>query len=151
MKKSIKRVKVGQFFPFFAAFVLLIITLANIDQLPYHLLVVIPRYDLFAHFIIYGLFCRLLDDFIQQKKFWFFGFAIPWAVIITLAFTLIEEFSQLILVNRTFSPMDFWFGVQGIYFFSRRYPERIWHRLRIYFRKKSLSKKKQTISDKILF
>lgn len=119
-----KKKRPALIFLLFSGFVIFLIIMADLNRLPVKLLKMIPRYDLIAHFVIYGLLFRLLDDFIFSRKVDVLGKKLPLAMMIALGLTLAEEVSQLFLVSRTFSLMDLFFGVLGIYFFYRHYPER---------------------------
>lgn len=98
---------------FFLLFLLVIILLADADRLPVRLLGLIPRYDLFGHFFLYGILFCLIDDVFRIGR----GRESRWSTIFPVGITclaaLAEELSQLSIAARTFSLLDLFFGIAG--------------------------------------
>lgn len=88
----------------YAAFIVLIILLADMGRLPLQVLSVIPHYDWLAHFILYALFCIIIYRAMHNKGY------VLW---ILLPLIVLEEISQLFFIHRTFSFIDLMMGVLG--------------------------------------
>lgn len=97
--------------------ILNIIILADLNLLPLHLIRPIPHYDWAAHFLLYGLFYWLLSRMLMGKRTVLFRRPVEWAWLITLSLITTEEISQLFFPSRTFSLMDLFMGVLGMYLF----------------------------------
>ncbi len=82
----------------------LILYLAYTRGLP-SFLAVIPRYDLMAHFALYGLWSFLIYQAFSQKLS---------GPILLSVFTILEEGLQYLSPNRTFSLLDLLFSLLGI-------------------------------------
>lgn len=106
----------------YCLFILAIVLMADLDLLPLHLLMPIPHYDWAAHFILYGLFYRLLSAMLVGRQFVVRGKSIEAAWLITICFVVLEEVSQILFSSRTFSLMDLAMGILGMYLF--RYMKR---------------------------
>lgn len=104
----------------FGAFILLVIVLADTGYLGFLAIVYeIPRADKFAHFLLYGILALLIDltrmrshpDHSRGRIALFSGLVL--ALLIGL-----EEFSQRLFANRTFSMVDLTASYLGVFFFS---------------------------------
>lgn len=104
-------------FALYLVVIVLIVILADIGKLPLYLVMRIPHYDWIAHMFLYGLLYRLLENILCGKRISLFRWSIEKSFIITVLFITIEEFSQLMFPTRTFSLMDLFMGVLGIYLF----------------------------------
>lgn len=67
---------------------------------------VIPHYDLVFHFLLYGLWSYLAYRAFSRKL---------WAPGTLTLLTIAEELGQMLSVNRTFSLMDLFFSLLGIW------------------------------------
>lgn len=104
----------------FAAFIILIIVLADRDQLGLLKIINrIPLGDKVGHFVLYGIMTLLLDlTFLQARlkldpKLLVLRIGLIFAVLIGL-----EEISQQFFPSRTFDLVDLTFSYLGVAFFS---------------------------------
>jgi VanZ family protein len=104
----------------FAAFIVLVIVLADTGHLGFLAIVYeIPRADKVAHFLLYGILALLLDLTLmrsypgQSRR----RIALVSGIILALLIGL-EEFSQRLFANRTFSLLDLMASYLGVFFFS---------------------------------
>jgi VanZ family protein len=105
---------------FFGVFILLVIVLADTGHLGFlDIVYEIPRADKLAHFLLYGILALLINltlarsypDQSRSRLAWISGLLL--ALLIGL-----EEFSQRLFANRTFSLVDLTAGYLGVLFFS---------------------------------
>lgn len=101
----------------YTSLILIIVILADMDRLPLHLLMKIPHYDWVAHFVLYGLFYKLLYEALNDRRLIIRRWSIELSFLIASVFIILEEFSQIFFPSRTFSLMDLLMGFLGIYLF----------------------------------
>jgi polysaccharide biosynthesis protein VpsQ len=105
---------------FFAAFIILIIVLADRDQLG--ILKVINRIpfgDKAGHFVLYGIMTLLLDLTFLQERFQLSRNLLVLRIGLIFALLIgLEELSQQYFPSRTFDLVDLTFSYLGVIFFS---------------------------------
>jgi hypothetical protein len=74
----------------------------------------IPHYDIFGHFILYGIATYLGHLVFRTQKIHLFGYYLPlWPSLFTI-FTIVEEAIQSQSIYRTFSFLDLTASIIGI-------------------------------------
>lgn len=109
-------------FALYLTFIVMIVILADLDKLPLHLLIRIPHYDWIAHFFLYGQLNLLMENILKGKRISFFRWSVEKSFFFTVSFITLEEFSQLMFPSRTFSVIDLFMGLMGVFFFSHGNP-----------------------------
>ena len=130
MKQSKKPWQIA-FLLYFLLLLLIVIT-ANGGNLPYDLLGKIPHYDVYGHFILYGIASFLTHLALGGKKIVINKIFIPLGPFLFTLITIAEEISQNYLPNRTFSIVDLNASLIGIILFY--YLAELW----IFYHKKRL-------------
>ena len=116
MKKLAKKPWQVAFILYFMLLFLIVIT-ANGGNLPYNFLGKIPNYDIYGHFILYGIASFLTHLALGGKKIIIDQIFIPLGPFLFTIVTIAEEISQIHLPNRTFSIVDLNASLIGIILF----------------------------------
>lgn len=133
MKKTAKKPWQVAFLLYFLLLFLIVIT-ANGGNLPYNLLGKVPYYDIYGHFILYGIASFLSHLALGGKKIIIAQIFIPLGPFLFTVVTIAEEISQIHLPHRTFSIVDLNASLIGIIIFY--YLAELW----IFYHKTRLSK-----------
>lgn len=79
----------------------------------------LPAADKLGHFMLYGLLAACLDAALRWRTLQLAsGWQLPWAAVLVLAFSLMEEASQLFTVTRSPDLLDVLANVLGVSVFS---------------------------------
>lgn len=79
----------------------------------------LPAADKFGHFMIYGLLAACLDAALRWRMLTLrAGWRLPWAATLVLAFSLLEEASQLLTATRSPDVLDIVANLLGVGVFS---------------------------------
>ena len=79
----------------------------------------LPAADKFGHFMIYGLLAACLDAALRWRTLQLAsGWQLPWAAVLVLAFSLMEEASQLFTATRSPDLLDVLANLLGVSAFS---------------------------------
>lgn len=79
----------------------------------------LPAADKFGHFLVYGLLAACLDAAMRWRSLKLAsGRQLPWAALLVLAFSLIEEASQLFTTTRSPDILDVLANLLGVSAFS---------------------------------
>lgn len=79
----------------------------------------LPAADKFGHFMIYGLLAACLDATLRWRTLRLSaGRQLPWAAVLVLAFSLMEEASQLFTATRSPDLLDVLANLLGVIAFS---------------------------------
>lgn len=79
----------------------------------------LPAADKFGHFMIYGLLAACLDAALRWRTLQLTsGWQLPWAAVLVLAFSLMEEASQLFTTTRSPDLLDVLANLLGVSAFS---------------------------------
>jgi VanZ family protein len=105
----------------FIVLLILIVIVANLGLSPqfFPFIYQIPWGDKLGHFILMGLLSFLLNMITNAPRIQVFSLDILKISLIVMIIVTIEEFSQLILKYRGFSPLDLIFDYTGIFIFGR--------------------------------
>lgn len=112
----------------------LIVITANGGNLPYNLLGKIPYYDVYGHFILYGIASFLSHLALGGRKIVIYRFFLPLGPFLFAIVTVAEEIMQTHFPTRTFSLLDLSSSLIGIIIFY--YLAELW----IFYHKTRLSK-----------
>ena len=104
----------------FTAFILLVIVLADTGHLGFLAIVYeIPRADKVAHFLLYGILVLLIDlTLIRSYPEHSRGRIALFSGLVLALLIGLEEFSQRLFANRTFSLVDLTASYLGVFLFS---------------------------------
>lgn len=86
----------------------------GVNNIVFRWLLFVPFGDKLGHVFLYGFLCALLQIALQFKTRVLFYFKIQLAAIWVLSFAVVEELSQLLVVNRTFDGWDIAADVLGV-------------------------------------
>lgn len=111
---------------------LLIVIAADTGNLPYQLLEKIPNYDVYGHFILYGIASFLTHLALGGKKIIIYNIFIPLGPLLFTTVTIVEEMMQSYIPTRTFSWIDLTSSLIGIVLFY--YLSELWI---FYYKKRS--------------
>ncbi len=78
----------------------------------------VPYGDKMGHFLLYGILAFILNLTLDLKTIKYGGTELLMGSVIVLAFTVVEEFTQIPLRERNFELLDLSSNVLGIAFFS---------------------------------
>ncbi len=115
MKRSRKPWQIACFLYFLL--LLSIVILADTGNLPYQLLEKIPYYDVYGHFILYGIASFLTHLALGGKKMIINKIFIPLGPFLFTLVTIGEEMMQAYFPTRTFSLIDLTSSLTGITLF----------------------------------
>ncbi|MDJ0553224.1 MAG: VanZ family protein [Microcoleaceae cyanobacterium MO_207.B10] len=97
--------------------IIFIISVANLGKLPTEQLSKIPHYDTIGHFVLYGIAAFLIHRAFKRKMVTILNYQISLGILLFSIFTVVEEFIQQLIPNRTFSFVDLGAGFMGIFIF----------------------------------
>jgi hypothetical protein len=115
MKQSKKPWQIA--FILYFLLLLLIVIMADMGNLPYNFLGKIPYYDVYGHFILYGIASFLSHLALGGKKIVIAQIFLPLGPFLFTLVTIAEEISQIHLPHRTFSIIDLNASLIGIILF----------------------------------
>lgn len=115
MKRSQKPWQIACFLYFLL--LLLIVITADLGNLPYSLLEQIPFYDVYGHFILYGIASFLTHLAWGGKKIVIYPLFFPLGPFVFTLVTITEEIMQQYFPKRTFSLLDLSSSLIGIILF----------------------------------
>jgi VanZ family protein len=92
---------------------------ANLGWLPTELLSNIPRYDLWGHFLLYGLAAYLCHRAFGKQMLRVGWFSFSLGISILIGFLVVEEIFQMTVPRRTPSWQDLAAGFLGVLVFYR--------------------------------
>ncbi len=94
-----------------------IIFIANSGLLPYALFQQIQNYDIYGHFILYGIASILVHQAFRRQRIHLFNFSLPLGPFLFGLITFAEEYSQQFFPMRTYSVVDLAASLIGILLF----------------------------------
>jgi hypothetical protein len=103
-------------FLYFLLLLLIVIT-ADMGNLPYDLLGKIPHYDVYGHFILYGIASFLSHLALGGRKIVIDQIFLPLGPFLFAIVTIAEEIMQTLFPTRTFSLLDLSSSLIGIILF----------------------------------
>ena len=119
MKK--KQNKINYIYPVaFFLFICWIIYMANanISNIFFELINIIPGGDKLGHFFLFGILAMLVNLALNCRTFKFNKYSIQLGGFIVFTLTMFEELSQYLFPNRTVDIVDLIANLAGIVFFS---------------------------------
>ncbi len=96
---------------------LLIVITADLGNLPYYWLEKLPNYDVYGHFILYGIASVLIHQALGRQKIVIYNFFLPLGPFLFALVTIAEEMMQTFFPTRTFSLLDLSASLIGIILF----------------------------------
>ncbi|WDD99404.1 VanZ family protein [Thalassomonas actiniarum] len=84
----------------------------------------LPYGDKLGHLVLYGTLSQLTVIAFNHKCLMVKGYPLPLGALLVLSLALIEEMSQLFLVNRTFDFADISADIAGIIIFTMMFNKR---------------------------
>ncbi|VXD25784.1 conserved membrane hypothetical protein [Planktothrix serta PCC 8927] len=96
---------------------LLIVITADLGNLPYYWLEKLPFYDVYGHFILYGIASVLSHQALGRQKLVIYNIFLPLGPFLFALVTIAEEMMQTLFPSRTFSLLDLSASLIGIIVF----------------------------------
>ena len=94
-----------------------IVVIADLGLIPYDLFQEMQNYDIYGHFILYGIASVLVHQAFRRQRIHLFNLSLPLGPFLFGLITFVEEYSQQFFPMRTYSVVDLAASLIGILLF----------------------------------